>query len=57
MSRDTLDADPGKLPNSELPLVSFVIETVNEATEPDIDLGRVLGALRARPTREKELKF
>ena len=53
MSRDTLDADPGKLPNSELPLVSFVIETVNEATEPDIDLGRVLGGI-ARQTYPRE---
>jgi hypothetical protein len=29
-----------------LPLVSFVIETVNESTEPDIDLGRVLGGIQ-----------
>ena len=30
---------------SNAPLVSFVIETVNESTEPDIDLGRVLGGI------------
>lgn len=30
----------------QLPLVSFVIETVNESTEPDIDLGRVLGGIQ-----------
>jgi hypothetical protein len=31
--------------STNVPLVSFVIETVNEATEPDIDLGRVLGGI------------
>lgn len=30
---------------AQLPLVSFVIETVNESTDPDIDLGRVLGGI------------
>ena len=30
---------------SELPLISLVIETVNESTDPDIDLGRVLGGI------------
>lgn len=34
---------------SSYSLVSFVIETVNESTDPDIDLGRVLGGI-ARQT-------
>ncbi len=30
---------------TDLPLVSFVIETVNESTDPNIDLGRVLAGI------------
>jgi glycosyltransferase involved in cell wall biosynthesis len=42
---------------SELRLVSFVIETVNEATEPDIDLGRVLGGIQRQTWPSDKLEI